>query len=86
VVRGVRQRGACVVTRDEALAEARRRWGAGAFAYINGSAMSGGPWASVGYERPGSRTGRGGFCYFNGPTWEAAFADADRREAERGRA
>ena len=62
------------MTRAEALAEARRRWGAnvGVFepsriseGYYVRSLLGPFPWANV--------------ALASGPSWEAAFADADRR-------
>lgn len=79
------------MTRAEALAEARRRWECGldrgdawrksitspgvfdrkiiGWRYFVGAVVSP-PWATVPY-----RSAKG-----EGPSWEAAFADADRRE------
>lgn len=63
------------MTQQEALAEATQRWGKGAVAidrYNNCGLKSR-------YFVHSQRFARGG----NGPTWEAAFADADKRIAER---
>jgi hypothetical protein len=63
------------MTRDEAQAEARRRWGSDGYAWTD----------SAGYRVgviPRDKI-TGGIIRGRGPTYEAAFADADRRERER---
>ena len=64
------------MTRSEALAEARRRWGDGYFAATDGL---GTPclWRNAGISFESE-------CIGFGSTWEAAFADADRREGKGG--
>lgn len=67
------------MSRSEALKEARRRWGADAYA-------DGGPHTKqVGLLLDAKRFPSGEPCKAQaprgeGPSWEAAFADADRRE------
>lgn len=58
------------MSRDEAIAEARRRWGESGF--INKTKIACKPV----YEVCG---GWGLEHYGSGPSWEAAFTDADRR-------
>lgn len=58
------------MTRAEALAEARRRWGKRAYATVTR------PWNNI-VRSVGDETGNKGYSIDG--TWEAAFADADRR-------
>jgi hypothetical protein len=54
------------MTREEALQEAQRRWGNDAYVWKGTSGKF--------YVEPGGKD------LFYGASWEAAFADADRRE------
>lgn len=65
------------MTKQEALTEARRRWGPYALVIEHGPQS---------YDRMcrGLTHGVGlkSICFGNGTSWEAAFADADRRAKE----
>lgn len=71
------------MTQQEALAEAQRRWGTTAWVQrtpLRNSDWRSGTYYSVGYQRGSECT-----LYGNSEvSWEAAFADADRREKENG--
>lgn len=74
------------MTREEALQEAKRRWGLAGEAFDR---LTDNPEVSmdvlnktsrrIGRYWVGSVTGHPDTLYGNGHTWEAAFADADRR-------
>ena len=63
------------MTRAEALAEARRRWGPDAGLHHYGSGVAVGV-----YAHSALATAPLAQVFGSGKTWECAFADADRRE------
>ena len=71
----VRLDGARPMTRAEALAESRKRWPDGGTAWQR--------WQTSDHSEPAVKcVGPAYIVRGMGPTWEAAFADADRRAQE----